>query len=441
MFVSYAQNFEDVILWRALGHLQRGCYVDVGACHPRLDSVSRAFYDRGWRGVHVEPVPHFAALLRADRPDELVLEAAVAELAGTRTLQVLPDTGLSTFDATLAARHQQELGFASHEITVPTLTLDQVFDAAGQPQTHWLKIDVEGAETAVLQGWDKSRFRPWVVVVEATIPNTQTDDSARWEPLLVEGGYQFVHFDGLNRWYVREENADLAAALRVPPNCFDGFVRAREVEAARERDELAGQLTVLRNELAIRQQTHAEQQARLDAHLEDSRREIERLGSELAGRERQLHEQLLHQRDLALQFAAAQSETAQAAQRLAEREQQLRDQFGERERDLAAQLHELSAALAQASQTAEARQQELTERERAHADRLEALHADWRAAEAEQAASHEQKLNEMQAQIAAELSSLQRSRWWRLGARLGWLPPYGPAIPSATNARSDRPAT
>jgi FkbM family methyltransferase len=281
MFVSYAQNFEDVILWRALGHLPHGCYVDVGAWHPRLDSVSRAFYERGWRGVHVEPVPQYAALLRADRPDEIVVEAAVAELAGTRTLQVLPDTGLSTFDTALAARHQQELGFASHEVTVPTLTLDQVFDAAGHAQTHWLKIDVEGAEGAVLQGWDKSRFRPWVVVVEATIPNTQTDDSALWEPLIVAGGYQFAHFDGLNRWYVREENADLAAALRVPPNCFDGFVSAREVKAARERDDLAGQLTVLRNELATQQQTHAEQQGRLQAQLEASRREVEHLAAQL----------------------------------------------------------------------------------------------------------------------------------------------------------------
>jgi hypothetical protein len=29
--VSYAQNFEDVILWRALGAIERGVYIDVGA--------------------------------------------------------------------------------------------------------------------------------------------------------------------------------------------------------------------------------------------------------------------------------------------------------------------------------------------------------------------------------------------------------------------------
>ncbi len=95
-FLSYAQNFEDVMLWRALGHVDDGLYVDVGAQHPRIDSVSRAFYERGWRGVHVEPVPAFADLLRADRPDETVLQVALAEREGSLTLNVFADTGLST---------------------------------------------------------------------------------------------------------------------------------------------------------------------------------------------------------------------------------------------------------------------------------------------------------------------------------------------------------
>ena len=42
MFQSFAQNFEDVILWRALGHVTNGRYVDVGAADPRAAAqVSR----------------------------------------------------------------------------------------------------------------------------------------------------------------------------------------------------------------------------------------------------------------------------------------------------------------------------------------------------------------------------------------------------------------
>ncbi|BCG81534.1 FkbM family methyltransferase [Mesorhizobium sp. 113-3-3] len=69
---SYAQNFEDVILWRALEHVERGFYIDIGAQDPVVDSVSLAFYERGWRGIHVEPSANYAEKLRAARPDEEV---------------------------------------------------------------------------------------------------------------------------------------------------------------------------------------------------------------------------------------------------------------------------------------------------------------------------------------------------------------------------------
>jgi hypothetical protein len=72
-FVSYSQNFEDVMLWRALRHVPRGLYIDLGAQDPLVDSVSLAFHQRGWTGVHVEPTPHYARLLRQQRPGDQVI--------------------------------------------------------------------------------------------------------------------------------------------------------------------------------------------------------------------------------------------------------------------------------------------------------------------------------------------------------------------------------
>jgi hypothetical protein len=51
-FISYAQNYEDVVLHRALSDVQRGFYVDVGAQDPIADSVTRAFYERLERHQH-----------------------------------------------------------------------------------------------------------------------------------------------------------------------------------------------------------------------------------------------------------------------------------------------------------------------------------------------------------------------------------------------------
>ena len=121
-FVSYAQNFEDAMLWRALRHIANGTYVDVGAQDPVVDSVSKAFYEHGWRGVHIEPVPFYADRLRRDRPDEIVLQAALGETVGTLALTVIPGTGLSTAVHEHAQRHH-EAGFKVEETHVPMLTL------------------------------------------------------------------------------------------------------------------------------------------------------------------------------------------------------------------------------------------------------------------------------------------------------------------------------
>jgi hypothetical protein len=51
MSVSYAQNFEDVMLWRAFKKVACGFYIDVDACDPTEHSVTKAFYARGWRGI------------------------------------------------------------------------------------------------------------------------------------------------------------------------------------------------------------------------------------------------------------------------------------------------------------------------------------------------------------------------------------------------------
>ena len=67
-FVSYVQNAEDVMLWRALKQVSEGFWIDVGAAHPRESSVTCAFSERRWRGVNVVPESGYAAALRAERP-------------------------------------------------------------------------------------------------------------------------------------------------------------------------------------------------------------------------------------------------------------------------------------------------------------------------------------------------------------------------------------
>ena len=42
-----------------------------------------------------------------------------------------------------------------------------------------------------------------------------------WEPILLANRYVFAYFDGLNRFYVREEEAGLTRRFQLPPGVFD----------------------------------------------------------------------------------------------------------------------------------------------------------------------------------------------------------------------------
>jgi FkbM family methyltransferase len=229
---SYAQNFEDVMLWRALWDVENGYYIDVGAWDPVVDSVSKAFYEHGWRGIHVEPLPEFAEKIQQDRPDEKLFQFLLDSEPGEKTFYCVlgTGTGMSTASKVFAERHHQA-GWTFEERRYPTMTLAQVFDEAKVREIHWLKIDVEGSEDAALAGWGQHPARPWIVLLEAIEPNTTSQIAAptwkKWQPLLEERGYRFVYFDGLNRFYVHKIHEYLAALLQTPPNVFDHFIKCR----------------------------------------------------------------------------------------------------------------------------------------------------------------------------------------------------------------------
>lgn len=254
-FISYAQNFEDVLIWRALGHVQNGFYIDVGANDPIDHSVTKAFYDAGWSGVNIEPLPSFHQAFLKQRPRDANLAIAAGASEGSVTLFDVPAVnGWASPDQAVAEAHRAD-GFEVAELTVPLRTLASVCAEHVQGEIHFLKIDVEGFEGEVLRGMDFAKWRPWLLVIEATMPNSRVTNHETWEALVTAHGYQFAHFDGLNRYYASPEHPELVEILAIQPNVFDDFIShhldhawkaTRKVEAdcvlANERLAEAGRL-------------------------------------------------------------------------------------------------------------------------------------------------------------------------------------------------------
>ena len=239
--ITYAQNFEDVLLARVFRHKPHGFYIDVGAHDPVDLSTTKYFYDLGWHGINIEPVPSNHRRFVDQRPRDINLNMAVGDRSGVRTLHVIrgqtpyvaDGTALSTLRDDLASKSAEVMGgHPIEDINVDVRTLAEICTASCREPIDFLKIDVEGWEKQVLQGSDFKKVRPVVIVVEATKPNIpfkgfdQIDAIAGWddwEPILLGADYRFAHFDGLNRFYVRAEDAaSLVPFFSLPIGLYDG---------------------------------------------------------------------------------------------------------------------------------------------------------------------------------------------------------------------------
>jgi len=260
--VSYAQNGEDVVLARVFGDLADGYYLDVGAFVSERGSVTKHFYDLGWRGINIEPACDAFEDLRAARPRDINLNICISDRAGAAVFYESVEPERSTLSAAVATI-APDRRFAAR--TVEIRTLADVCAEHAPDHIDFLKIDVEGHEAEVIAGADWTRWRPVVLVVEATEPGKAVPSQARWEPVLLAADYEFALFDGLNRFYVRREDRQVLPLLAVPANPHDDYVPHRHQQ-----------------ELEDLKASHCRELRRLNEELRRRERRIRRLEAKLA---------------------------------------------------------------------------------------------------------------------------------------------------------------
>jgi FkbM family methyltransferase len=295
-FVSYSINYEDVILRRLFPGKVDGFFVDIGAQHPKTDNDLFGLYELGWTGINVEPNPSYFALLQTVRVKDRNLQLALSDTDGEPiTFFEVEGSGLSTCD------EQQAMACAAQGYTIrrhdlQTSTLRRVLGKENPPHIDIMKVDVEGFEEKVLAGNDWTLFRPSVILVESTYPETPVKRPTNIAANLAAVGYRHAHFDGLNDFYVEASFMPPPGAF-APPNVFDGFVRLETI-ALREET------------IALRQEFSS---AETYAHaLEAERRQLEKRLSEGQTEQASLQQRVLELEPLESAYRSVEQELERA---------------------------------------------------------------------------------------------------------------------------------
>jgi FkbM family methyltransferase len=280
VLISYAQHREDVILHRALRHIEHGFYIDVGAYLPVEYSATKLFYDAGWSGINLEPCQRWFQELVAARPRDINLRIAASDSDGECEFHEVTDPGKGPHSTCVAATASQlrHYGMTYETYRVPTRRLAAICSEHAPGEIHFLKIDAEGAERQVLLGADFTRFRPWIIVIEGLdLQDVLVADS--WEHILFDVDYRFGMAHAKNRFYWAAEHQELSTALSIP---FDEY---EPREASHERAVAQQQFHSLREHVAGLMQ----QAVQSSEEVTGLRRQIAGLGEQVTGLGQEVH--------------------------------------------------------------------------------------------------------------------------------------------------------
>ena len=151
---------------------ERGFYIDVGAAHPIAQSNTDVLYQRGWRGLLIEPQKILCYELKKARPEDTIWCGVASNEKGTAIL----------YGDWLVASLDKNWNKKNPKATVDKDTLDNIIIELNISHCDFCSIDTEGHDKMVLEGMDFNKLKPTVFCIESA--NDCHD-------ILITNGYKY----------------------------------------------------------------------------------------------------------------------------------------------------------------------------------------------------------------------------------------------------------
>lgn len=213
----YAQNGEDVLFWNLFQKMTTpGYFVEIGALDGMRFSNTYLLERKGWSGICVEAHPDFIKDLIENRPNSVVIHAAVGRLDLDECDFHANWLGTcSTLDKGLESDFKARYHYCFDKFEtkrVPMKKLSTILDENAAPSNFdLLSVDVEGGEMMVLDGMDFGSYSPRVIVMEALNPKLGRQISDR----LWLHGYKRIRDLENNMIFTQESDSEARSVLTM----------------------------------------------------------------------------------------------------------------------------------------------------------------------------------------------------------------------------------
>jgi len=201
-------TFADAVCHHMFEAGEACVFIQVGAFDGVANDPLRRFIERcAWRGAMLEPQPAAATALRdlyRDNAGISILQAAVDQTRGSRTLYVVDSHGLPDWAGQLASFQREHIAKHAHLIPgiedriqtleVECVTFLDVLDRLQTERLDILQIDAEGADGRLLSLFPFDRVKP--AIIQWEIKNLSRAEQEAALELLCSHGYLVARSGG-----------------------------------------------------------------------------------------------------------------------------------------------------------------------------------------------------------------------------------------------------